>query len=245
MSGFVVVEIFLPQERLCGADLRTGYGSGQIESGTHYRRSAFPMNPMNYFTPVVSEQTHRGETRSDIWSRLLQDRIIFLGTQVDDTVANLIIAQLLFLDSQDPEKDIYLYINSPGGVITAGMAIYDTMHHVRSDVSTICIGQAASMGATLLAAGAPGKRKSLPHSRVLIHQPLGGFRGQASDIEIHAKEMLRTKRLMNQILAKHTGQSVEKITHDTERDNIMTALEAKEYGLIDEVIGAVDTASND
>ncbi len=202
------------------------------------------MNPMNYFTPVVSEQTHRGETRSDIWSRLLQDRIIFLGTQVDDTVANLIIAQLLFLDSQDPEKDIYLYINSPGGVITAGMAIYDTMHHVRSDVSTICIGQAASMGATLLAAGAPGKRKSLPHSRVLIHQPLGGFRGQASDIEIHAKEMLRTKRLMNEILAKHTGQSVEKITHDTERDNIMTALEAKEYGLIDEVIGQVDETAN-
>lgn len=203
------------------------------------------MNPMNYFTPVVSEQTHRGETRSDIWSRLLQDRIIFLGTQVDDTVANLIIAQLLFLDSQDPEKDIYLYINSPGGVITAGMAIYDTMHHVRSDVSTICIGQAASMGATLLAAGAPGKRKSLPHSRVLIHQPLGGFRGQASDIEIHAKEMLRTKRQMNEILAKHTGQSVETITHDTERDNIMTAQEAKEYGLIDEVIGAVDAADND
>ena len=203
------------------------------------------MNPMNYFTPVVSEQTHRGETRSDIWSRLLQDRIIFLGTQVDDTVANLIIAQLLFLDSQDPEKDIYLYINSPGGVITAGMAIYDTMHHVRSDVSTICIGQAASMGATLLAAGAPGKRKSLPHSRVLIHQPLGGFRGQASDIEIHAKEMIRTKKLMNEILAKHTGQTVEKITHDTERDNIMTALEAKEYGLVDEVIGAVETAKND
>ncbi|MFT6143790.1 MAG: ATP-dependent Clp protease protease subunit [Myxococcota bacterium] len=203
------------------------------------------MNPMNYFTPVVSEQTHRGETRSDIWSRLLQDRIIFLGTQVDDTVANLIIAQLLFLDSQDPEKDIYLYINSPGGVITAGMAIYDTMHHVRSDVSTICIGQAASMGATLLAAGAPGKRKSLPHSRVLIHQPLGGFRGQASDIEIHAKEMLRTKRLMNEILAKHTNQTVEKITHDTERDNIMTAHEAKDYGLIDEVIGAVDATKND
>jgi ATP-dependent Clp protease protease subunit len=200
------------------------------------------MNPMNYFTPVVSEQTHRGETRSDIWSRLLQDRIIFLGTQVDDTVANLIIAQLLFLDSQDPEKDIYLYINSPGGVITAGMAIYDTMHHVRSDVSTICIGQAASMGATLLAAG---KRKSLPHSRVLIHQPLGGFRGQASDIEIHAKEMLRTKRLMNEILAKHTNQTVEKITHDTERDNIMTAHEAKDYGLIDEVIGAVDATKND
>lgn len=206
-----------------------------------------PMNtsPVNYYTPVVSEQTHRGETRSDIWSRLLQDRIIFLGTEINDQVANVIIAQLLFLDSQDPEKDIYLYINSPGGVITAGMAVYDTMHYVRSDVSTICIGQAASMGATLLAAGAPGKRRSLPNSRVLIHQPLGGFRGQASDIEIHAKEMLRTKRMMNEILAKHTGQTVEKVTHDTERDNIMTAEEAKEYGLVDEVIAAVDATRND
>ena len=203
------------------------------------------MNPTNYYVPVVSEQTHRGETRSDIWSRLLADRIIFLGTQVDDQVANLIIAQLLFLDSQDPEKDIFLYINSPGGVITAGMAIYDTMHHVRSDVSTICVGQAASMGATLLAAGAPGKRRSLPHSRVLIHQPLGGFRGQASDIEIHAKEMLRTKRLMNEIMAKHTGQDVETIRRDTERDNIMTAYEAKEYGLIDEVIEPVQATKKD
>lgn len=204
------------------------------------------MNPMNYYVPVVSEQTHRGESRKDIWSRLLDDRIIFLGTQVDDQVANLIVAQLLFLDSQDPDKDIYLYINSPGGVITAGMAIYDTMHHVRSDVATICVGQAASMGATLLAAGAPGKRRALPHSRVLIHQPLGGFRGQASDIEIHAKEMLRTKRQMNEVLAKHTGQTVERITHDTERDNIMTALEAKEYGLIDEVVGhSDDDAKND
>jgi len=203
------------------------------------------MNPVNYYTPAVVEHTHRGAERNDIWSRLLQDRIIFLGTEVNDQVANAIIAQLLFLDSQDPDKDIYLYINSPGGVITAGMAIYDTMHHVRSDVSTICIGQAASMGATLLAAGAPGKRRSLPHSRILIHQPLGGFRGQASDIEIHAKEMLRTKRLMNEILAKHTGQSVETITHDTERDNIMTSHEAKEYGIVDEVIEAVTATRND
>jgi ATP-dependent Clp protease protease subunit len=197
------------------------------------------MDPLNYFVPMVSEQTHRGETRHDIWSRLLVDRIVFLGTAIDDTVANLIIAQLLFLDSQDPEKDIYLYINSPGGVITAGMAIYDTMHYVRADVSTICIGQAASMGAVLLASGAPGKRKALPNSRVLIHQPLGGFRGQATDIEIHAKEMLRTKRMMNEVLARHTGQSVERISADTERDNIMTATEARDYGLVDEVIEAV------
>jgi len=203
------------------------------------------MSAQNYFVPMVSEQTHRGETRHDIWSRLLVDRIVFLGTQVNDQVANIIIAQLLFLDSQDPEKDIYLYVNSPGGVITAGMAIYDTMHYIRADVSTICIGQAASMGAVLLAAGAPGKRRALPHSRVLIHQPLGGFQGQASDIEIQAKEMLRTKHMMNEVLAKHTGQEVDRIARDTERDNIMTAHEAKEYGLVDEVIEAVDRTRND
>jgi len=203
------------------------------------------MSAQNYFVPMVSEQTHRGETRHDIWSRLLVDRIVFLGTQVNDQVANIIIAQLLFLDSQDPEKDIYLYVNSPGGVITAGMAIYDTMHYVRADVSTICIGQAASMGAVLLAAGAPGKRRALPHSRVLIHQPLGGFQGQASDIEIQAKEMLRTKQMMNEVLARHTGQEVDRIARDTERDNIMTAHEAKEYGLVDEVIEAVDRTRND
>ncbi len=192
--------------------------------------------PLDYYIPTVTETTHRGETRYDIWSRLLVDRIVFLGTAIDDTVANLIIAQLLFLESQDPEKDIYMYINSPGGVITAGMAIYDTMHYIRPDVATICIGQAASMGAVLLAGGAAGKRRALPHSRVLIHQPLGGFRGQATDIEIHAREILRWKNTLNEVLARHTGQPVEKIAEDTDRDNIMMAPEAKEYGLIDEVI---------
>jgi ATP-dependent Clp protease protease subunit len=192
--------------------------------------------PMNYVIPTVTEMTHRGETRYDIWSRLLVDRIVFLGTQIDDQIANLIIAQLLFLDAQDPEKDIQLYINSPGGVITAGMAIYDTMHYVSSDVATICIGQAASMGAVLLAGGAPGKRRALPNARVLIHQPLGGFRGQATDIEIHAKEILRWRQVLNNTLANHTGQPFERIAEDTERDNIMTAPDALEYGLIDEVI---------
>lgn len=194
--------------------------------------------PSNYFVPMVTEMTHRGETRHDIWSRLLVDRIVFLGTAIDDNVANLIIAQLLYLESQDPEKDIYLYINSPGGVITAGMAIYDTMHYIRPDVATICIGQAASMGAVLLAGGAQGKRRALPNARVLIHQPLGGYRGQATDIEIHAREILRWKETLNQTLARHTGQPVERIAEDTERDRILTAVEAKEYGLIDEVIQA-------
>lgn len=192
--------------------------------------------PQNYFVPMVSEMTHRGETRHDIWSRLLVDRIVFLGTAIDDQVANLIIAQLLYLESQDPEKDIFLYVNSPGGVITAGMAIYDTMHYIRPDVATICIGQAASMGAVLLAGGAKGKRRALPNARVLIHQPLGGFRGQATDIEIHAKEILRWRETLNRTLAGHTGQDVERIAKDTERDNIMTAEEALTYGLIDEVI---------
>lgn len=194
------------------------------------------MDLKNYFVPMVVEQTHRGETRHDIWSRLLVDRIVFLGTAIDDQVANLIIAQLLFLESQDPEKDIFLYVNSPGGVITAGMAIYDTMHYIRPDVATICIGQAASMGAVLLSAGAPGKRHALPHARVLIHQPLGGFRGQATDIEIHAREILRWKDTLNNVLARHTGQSVEQVAKDTDRDNIMTAREALEYGILDEVI---------
>ena len=196
----------------------------------------------NYYvpTPHVVESTHRGEKSYDIWSRLLVDRIVFLGTPVDDHVANTIIAQLLFLDSQDPDKDIYLYVNSPGGSVTAGMAIYDTMQYVRSDVATICVGQAASMGAVLLAAGAAGKRRALPHARVLIHQPLGGFRGQASDIEIHAKDILRWKDTLNGTLAKHTGQEISRISNDTDRDNIMTAIEAKEYGLIDEVIAPAD-----
>ena len=192
--------------------------------------------PVSYWVPTVTEMTHRGETRHDIWSRLLVDRIVFLGTAIDDTVANLIIAQLLFLESQDPEKDIHLYVNSPGGVITAGMAIYDTMNSIRPDVSTICVGQAASMGAVLLSAGTKGKRRALPNSRVLIHQPLGGFRGQATDIEIHAKEILRWKETLNNVLAERTGQPLSRVREDTERDHILTARQALEYGLIDEVL---------
>jgi ATP-dependent Clp protease protease subunit len=190
----------------------------------------------NYYVPIVVEQTHRGERSYDIYSRLLKDRIVFLGTQVNDQVANAIIAQLLFLESEDPEKDIFVYINSPGGVITAGMAIYDTMQYIRPDVSTICVGQAASMGAVLLAAGAPGKRRALPHSRMLIHQPLGGCQGQASDIIIQAAEMGRVRAQLNEVLARHTGQPVKRLEKDTDRDFIMTAAEAKEYGLIDQVI---------
>lgn len=196
----------------------------------------FDPRPVSYWVPTVTEMTHRGETRHDIWSRLLVDRIVFLGTAIDDQVANLIIAQLLFLESQDPEKDIHLYLNSPGGVITAGMAIYDTMNSIRPDVSTICVGQAASMSAVLLASGAKGKRRALPNSRVLIHQPLGGFRGQATDIEIHAREILRWKETLNNVLSEHTGQPVSRVKQDTERDNIMTAPQALEYGLIDEVL---------
>ncbi len=185
--------------------------------------------------PIVVEQTNRGERAYDIYSRLLKDRIIFLGGPIDDVVANLIIAQLLFLEAEDPEKDIQFYINSPGGVVTAGMAIYDTMQYVRSPVATICLGQAASMASLLLAAGEKGKRYSLPYSRILIHQPLGGVQGQATDIEIHAKEILRMRVFLNEILSRHTGQSLERITKDTERDYFMSAREAKEYGLIDEV----------
>jgi len=185
--------------------------------------------------PIVVEQTNRGERSYDIFSRLLKDRIVFLGGPVDDDVANVIIAQLLFLEAEDPEKDIHFYINSPGGVVTAGMAIYDTMQYVRPDVSTICLGQAASMGSLLLTAGAKGKRFSLPYARILIHQPLGGVQGQATDIDIHAKEILRMRESLNGILASHTGQPIEKISHDTERDFFMSAQEAKEYGIIDEV----------
>ena len=190
---------------------------------------------MNYI-PYVIEQTGRGERSYDIYSRLLKDRIIFLGTEVNDAVANVITAQLLFLQSDDPEKDIHFYINSPGGSITAGMAIYDTMQFVAPDVCTYCIGQAASMGAFLLAAGAKGKRLSLPHSRIMIHQPLGGFQGQVTDIEIHTEEMKRMKRELNNILSLNTGKSVEQITADTERDYFMSAEEAKKYGLIDNVV---------
>ena len=186
--------------------------------------------------PVVVEQSNRGERSYDIYSRLLKDRIVFLGGEVDDDSANLIIAQLLFLEADDPDKDINLYINSPGGSVTAGMAIYDTMQHIKCDVSTICIGMAASMGALLLAAGAKGKRKALPNSEILIHQPLGGARGQASDVAIHAEQLLKTRRKMNEILSRRTGQPIERVSADTERDNYMTAEAAKEYGLIDEII---------
>ena len=188
------------------------------------------------FVPVVIEQSSRGERSFDIFSRLLRERIIFLGTPVDDMVANLIVAQLLLLDSENPEKDIMLYINSPGGSVTAGLAIYDTMQHIRADVCTICLGQAASMGAFLLCSGAKGKRMALPHSRVLIHQPLGGAQGQATDIEIQAQEILRLKKALNETLAANTGQSIKKIEKDTDRDYIMTPQEALEYGMIDKVI---------
>lgn len=189
--------------------------------------------------PIVVEQTSRGERAYDIYSRLLKDRIIFLGTAIDDIVANTVIAQLLFLDADDPDKDIYLYINSPGGIVSSGLAIYDTMNYLKSPVSTICLGQAASMSALLLAAGSQGKRFSLPHSRVMIHQPMGGFQGQATDIEIHAKEILKLKDTLNHILAKHTGQPLEKISADTERDFFMSGEDAMQYGLIDEVITKV------
>ena len=188
------------------------------------------------FVPVVIEQSSKGERSFDIFSRLLRERIIFLGTPVDDMVANLIVAQLLLLDRENPEKDIMLYINSPGGSVTAGLAIYDTMQHIRADVQTICLGQAASMGAFLLCSGAKGKRMALPHSRVLIHQPLGGAQGQATDIEIQAQEILRLKKALNETLAANTGQSIKKIEKDTDRDYIMTPQEALEYGMIDKVI---------
>ncbi|OKY73803.1 MAG: ATP-dependent Clp endopeptidase, proteolytic subunit ClpP [Desulfobulbaceae bacterium DB1] len=187
--------------------------------------------------PFVIEQTPRGERSYDIYSRLLKERIIFLGSQVNDDIANVIIAQLLFLEAEDPDKDITFYINSPGGVVTAGLAIYDTMQYIKCDIATLCMGQAASMGAFLLAAGAPGKRYALPNSRILIHQPMGGYQGQASDIDIHAREILRMREDLNTLLAHHTGQPMEKIQTDTERDYFMSALEAKEYGLIDKVLG--------
>lgn len=189
---------------------------------------------MNYI-PYVIEQTGRGERSYDIFSRLLKERIVFLGSEVNDTVANLITAQFLFLESEDPEKDIYLYINSPGGSVSAGLAIYDTMQYIRPDVATVCIGQAASMGAVLLAGGAKGKRSALKHARIMIHQPLGGFQGQASDVEIHAREMLRVKREINEIMARHTSQDIKLIEKDTDRDFFMTSAQAKEYGIIDEV----------
>ncbi len=186
--------------------------------------------------PIVVEQSSRGERAYDIYSRLLKDRIIFLGSVVADEVANLIIAQMLFLESEDPDKDINFYINSPGGLVTAGLAIYDTMQYIKPDVSTLCLGQASSMGALLLTAGAEGKRFSLPHSRILIHQPLGAFQGQATDVEIQAKEILRMREKLNEILAHHTGQPLEKIQRDTDRDFFMSGEEAREYGIVDKVI---------
>lgn len=186
--------------------------------------------------PMVVEQSSRGERAYDIFSRLLKDRIIFVGSTIDDSVSNVVIAQLLFLEADDPDKDIHLYINSPGGVVTSGLAIYDTIQYIKPSISTICIGQAASMGALLLAAGTEGKRYSLPHARILIHQPLGGFQGQATDVDIQAKEILKMRKRLNEILVKHTGQSFDKIQTDTERDYYMSAEQAKEYGIVDEVI---------
>lgn len=207
-----------------------------IKSGAEYQERM-------YSPPTVIETTARGERAFDIYSRLLRERIVFLGTPVDDVVASIIVAQLLLLEGEDPEKDIRLYINCPGGSLTSGFAIYDTMQHIRSDVSTICMGQASSMGAFLLASGTKGKRLALPHARVLLRQPLGGAEGQASDIEIQAKEILRKKRLLIELFAKHTGQSIKQLEKDTDRDNIMTAHEAKEYGIVDEVISKTGTAA--
>ena len=190
--------------------------------------------------PMVVEQTGRGERSYDIYSRLLKDRIIFLGGGIDDHVANLVIAQMLFLESEDSEKDIHLYINSPGGIVTAGLAIYDTMQYLKAPVSTICVGQAASMGALLLSSGTSGKRFALPHSRIMIHQPLGGFQGQATDISIHAQEILRLKETLNSIMAEHTGQPVSQLSSDTERDFFMGSEAAKEYGIIDDIVSRKD-----
>jgi ATP-dependent Clp protease, protease subunit len=191
--------------------------------------------------PIVIEQTGRSERAYDIYSRLLKDRIIFIGTVIDDHVANTVIAQLLFLQTEDPDKDIHIYINSPGGIVSSGLAIYDTMQYVKPNIATYCIGQAASMSALLLAAGTKGKRFALPHSRIMLHQPMGGFHGQATDIEIHAREILRMKDTLNEILSAHTGQSLEKIQADTDRDFFMSGEEAKEYGIVDEVIRSMKT----
>jgi ATP-dependent Clp protease protease subunit len=197
-----------------------------------------PFDPTNALVPMVVEQTAKGERSYDIYSRLLKENVIFLVGQVEDHMANLIVAQMLFLEAENPEKDIFLYINSPGGSVTAGMAIYDTMNFIKPNVSTVCIGQAASMGAFLLSAGEKGKRYCLPNSRVMIHQPLGGFQGQASDFEIHAKEILSIKEKMNRLMAEHTGQEYEKVARDTDRDNFLSATNAMEYGLIDQVLSS-------
>ena len=204
-----------------------------------------PLSPSNALVPMVVEQTAKGERSYDIYSRLLKENVIFLVGQVEDHMANLIVAQLLFLEAENPEKDIFLYINSPGGSVTAGMAIYDTMNFIKPDVSTVCVGQAASMGAFLLSGGAKGKRYCLPNSRVMIHQPLGGFQGQASDFEIHAREILSIKEKMNRLMAKHTGQDYEKIARDTDRDNFLSAQEAMEYGLVDQVLSSRPESQTD
>lgn len=202
----------------------------------HTKRMENTNEMQNALVPIVIEQTARGERSFDIFSRLLKERLIFIVGPIEDHMANLVVAQLLFLESENPDKDIHLYINSPGGAVTAGLAIYDTMQFIKSDISTMCIGQAASMGALLLAGGAPGKRYCLPHSRMMIHQPLGGFQGQASDIDIHAREILLVRDRLNRILAKHTGQPLEKIQHDTDRDNFMSGEDAVAYGLIDKML---------
>jgi ATP-dependent Clp protease protease subunit len=191
---------------------------------------------MTYYLPFVLEQTHRGERQYDIWSRLLKDRIVFIGSTITDEIANLVVAQMLFLESEDADKDIHIYVNSPGGSVSAGLAIYDTMQYIKAPVSTYCLGQAASMGAVLLAGGTKGKRYALPHSRVMIHQPMGGVSGQATDLEIQAKEILKLKDLLINVLARHTGQSQERIAKDADRDFFMSAIEAKEYGLVDQVV---------
>lgn len=211
--------------------------SAHLSFGMHpaQQQGALASESMN-LVPMVVEQTSRGERSYDIYSRLLKERVIFIVGPIEDHMANLVVAQLLFLESENPDKDISIYINSPGGSVTAGLAIYDTMQFIKPDISTLCIGQAASMGAVLLTAGAAGKRYALPHSRVMIHQPLGGFQGQASDIDIHAREILKIREQLNQMLAEHTGQSIEKIAEDTERDNFMGAETAAEYGLIDKVL---------
>jgi ATP-dependent Clp protease protease subunit len=195
--------------------------------------------------PIVIEQTGRTERAYDIYSRLLKDRIVFIGTAIDDMMANIVIAQLLFLQTEDPDKDIHLYINSPGGIVSSGLAIYDTMQYVKPDIGTYCIGQAASMGALLLSAGTKGKRFALPHSRIMLHQPMGGFQGQATDIEIHAREILRMKETLNMIISRHTGQSLEKIQADTDRDFFMSGEEAKEYGIVDGVISSIKDKEKD
>lgn len=207
-----------------------------MKHNPYYDQLADAFHTQSTLVPMVVEQSSRGERSFDIFSRLLRERVVFLTGQVEDNMANLIVAQLLFLEAENPEKDIHLYINSPGGVVTAGMAIYDTMNFIKPDVSTICLGQAASMGSFLLSAGTKGKRYALANSRIMIHQPLGGFRGQASDIEIHAKEILSLKAKLNQLLAEHTGQSIEQLEKDTDRDNFMSAEQAKEYGLVDVVL---------